>query len=59
MFPQVGQDDPVIDFFVRQAAAIKAQTLSIYVAQQLEYGKYNRIVEFSEVKPDHCPTTSV
>ncbi|KAK9820749.1 hypothetical protein WJX74_010160 [Apatococcus lobatus] len=44
----VGQDDPVINFFVRQAASMKAQTLSIYIAQQLEYGKYNRIVEFSE-----------
>ncbi len=41
--------NPVLAFFVAAAGAAKEGAMSIYVQQQLEYGKLWKLVEFSQV----------
>jgi hypothetical protein len=41
---------PVLGFFVEVARAAKEGALSIYIQQQLEYGKFWKLVEFSQAR---------
>ncbi|KAK9813236.1 hypothetical protein WJX72_011232 [[Myrmecia] bisecta] len=60
---QVASRVPVLDWFVRQAQEAKERAMQVYVQQQLEYGKFWRLLEFSqrvdellaEVGPEEVP----
>ena len=45
----VGQAVPVLQWHVRQAAAAKQRAMQAYVQQQLEHGKFWKLMEFSMV----------
>ncbi len=44
-----GQAAPVLQWHVRQAAAAKQRAMQAYVQQQLEHGKFWKLMEFSMV----------
>ena len=41
---------PVLAFFVAAAGAAKEAAMTVYVQQQLEYGKLWKLVEFSQAR---------
>lgn len=46
---EAGQAVPVLQWHVRQAAAAKQRAMQAYVQQQLEHGKFWKLMEFSMV----------
>ena len=46
---EAGQAVPVLQWHVRQAAAAKQRAMQAYVQQQLEHGKFWKLMEFSIV----------
>ena len=45
----ISQAVPVLQWHVRQAAAAKHRAMQVYVQQQLEHGKFWKLMEFSMV----------
>ena len=46
---EAAQAEPVLMTHVRQAAAAKQRAMQLYVQQQLEHGKFWKLMEFSTV----------
>ena len=46
---QAAQAEPVLLTYVRQATAAKQRAMQAYVQQQLEHGKFWKLIEFSVV----------
>lgn len=46
---EAAQSEPVLMTHVRQAAAAKQRAMQVYVQQQLEHGKFWKLMEFSMV----------
>ncbi len=46
---EAGQAVPVLQWHVRQAAAAKQRAMQAYVQQQLEHGKFWKLMQFSMV----------
>ena len=49
-----GQGVPVLQWHVRQAAAAKLRAMQAYVQQQLEHGRFWKLMEFSLVTCTAC-----